>query len=148
MKDWIAFAAVAAVAGVLLLGVVVSLWQAIAANRARTDAVQAQIAHNMLTSGDWVTPRLDGVIYLEKPPLIYWLIATSFKVFGVHDWAARSGHDAAIVDQSCRAVVRRHRTRRDRRDDLRRWANGAALVRDRRCGRRRSARDPRGLRLG
>ena len=30
------------------------------------DAVQAQIARNMITSGDWVTPRLDGVIYLEK----------------------------------------------------------------------------------
>ena len=53
------------------------------------DAVQAQIARNMITSGDWVTPRLDGVIYLEKPPLIYWLIAISYKVFGVHDWAAR-----------------------------------------------------------
>ena len=53
------------------------------------DAVQAQIARNMLTSGDWVTARLDGVIYLEKPPLIYWLIAISYKIFGVHDWAAR-----------------------------------------------------------
>ena len=53
------------------------------------DAVQAQIARNMLTSGDWVTPRLDGIIYLEKPPLIYWLILGSYKIFGVHDWAAR-----------------------------------------------------------
>jgi len=53
------------------------------------DAVQAQIARNMITSGDWVTPRLDGVVYLEKPPLIYWLIAASYEVFGVHDWAAR-----------------------------------------------------------
>jgi 4-amino-4-deoxy-L-arabinose transferase-like glycosyltransferase len=53
------------------------------------DAVQAQIARNMLTSGDWVTPRLDGVIYLEKPPLIYWMMAVSYKIFGVHDWAAR-----------------------------------------------------------
>jgi 4-amino-4-deoxy-L-arabinose transferase-like glycosyltransferase len=53
------------------------------------DAVQAQIARNMITSGDWVTPRLDGVIYLEKPPLIYWLMAISYMVFGVHDWAAR-----------------------------------------------------------
>jgi 4-amino-4-deoxy-L-arabinose transferase-like glycosyltransferase len=53
------------------------------------DAVQAQIARNMITSGDWATPRLDGVVYLEKPPLIYWLIALSYKVFGVHDWAAR-----------------------------------------------------------
>lgn len=53
------------------------------------DAVQAQIARNMLTSGDWVTARLDGVPYLEKPPLIYWMIGISYKIFGVHDWAAR-----------------------------------------------------------
>jgi 4-amino-4-deoxy-L-arabinose transferase-like glycosyltransferase len=53
------------------------------------DAVQAQIARNMLESGDWVTARLDGVAYLEKSPLIYWLMAASFAIFGVHDWAAR-----------------------------------------------------------
>lgn len=53
------------------------------------DAVQAQIARSMLDSGDWVTARLDGVVYLEKAPLIYWLIAISYKIFGVHDWAAR-----------------------------------------------------------
>ncbi len=53
------------------------------------DAVQAQIARNMLDSGDWVTARLDGVAYLEKAPLIYWLIAICYKIFGVHDWAAR-----------------------------------------------------------
>lgn len=53
------------------------------------DAIQAQIARNMLTSGDWVTARLDHVAYLEKSPLVYWLIAISYKLFGVHDWAAR-----------------------------------------------------------
>ena len=53
------------------------------------DAVQAQIARNMLDSGDWVTARLNGVAYLEKSPLKYWLIAIFFKIFGVHDWAAR-----------------------------------------------------------
>ena len=53
------------------------------------DAVQAQIARNMLTSGDWVTARLDGVAYLEKSPLVYWLMAVSYQLFGVHDWAAR-----------------------------------------------------------
>jgi len=53
------------------------------------DAVQAQIARNMLTSGDWVTARLDGVVYFEKSPLIYWLIAVNYKLFGVHDWTAR-----------------------------------------------------------
>ena len=53
------------------------------------DAVQAQIARNMLQSGDWVTARLDGVAYLEKSPLKYWMVAVSFRIFGVHDWAAR-----------------------------------------------------------
>src|SRR5258708_7754596 len=53
------------------------------------DAVQAQIARNMLQSGDWVTPHLDGIAYLEKSPLKYWLMAVSFAIFGVPDWAAR-----------------------------------------------------------
>jgi 4-amino-4-deoxy-L-arabinose transferase-like glycosyltransferase len=53
------------------------------------DAVQAQIARNMLDSGDWVTARLDGIAYLEKSPLKYWMMANSYEIFGVHDWAAR-----------------------------------------------------------
>ncbi len=53
------------------------------------DAVQAQIARNMLDSGDWVIAHLDGVPYLEKAPLIYWLIAISYRIFGIHDWVAR-----------------------------------------------------------
>ena len=53
------------------------------------DAVQAQIARNMITSGDWVTARLDGIAYMEKAPLTYWAIAASYKLFGVYDWAAR-----------------------------------------------------------
>lgn len=53
------------------------------------DAVQAQIARNMLDSGDWVTARLDGIAYLEKSPLKYWMIAVSYMIFGVSDTAAR-----------------------------------------------------------
>lgn len=53
------------------------------------DSVEAQIAHNMLTSGDWVTAHLDGVPFLEKPPLNNWMIAVAFRIFGAHDWAAR-----------------------------------------------------------
>jgi 4-amino-4-deoxy-L-arabinose transferase-like glycosyltransferase len=53
------------------------------------DAVQAQIARNMLTSGDGVIAHLDGVPYVEKSPLIYWMIAISYRIFGVHDWSAR-----------------------------------------------------------
>ena len=61
------------------------------------DAVQAQAARNMLSSGDWVTARLDGVAYLEKSPLNYWMIAVAYRVFGVHDWAARLPHALAVV---------------------------------------------------
>ncbi len=61
------------------------------------DAVQAQIARNMLVSGDWVTARLNGVAYLEKSPLIYWMMALSYSVFGVYDWAARLPLALSIV---------------------------------------------------
>ena len=53
------------------------------------DAVNATLARNMLESGDWVTGRLNGVLYVDKAPLNYWLPAVSYWVFGVHDWAAR-----------------------------------------------------------
>jgi len=53
------------------------------------DAVQAQMARNMLQSGDWVSSRLNGVLYLEKSPGKFWLTAISFMIFGTHDWAAR-----------------------------------------------------------
>jgi 4-amino-4-deoxy-L-arabinose transferase-like glycosyltransferase len=53
------------------------------------DAVEAQIGRNMLDSGDWVTAHLDGVIYLEKSPFNFWLMAISYRIFGNFDWAAR-----------------------------------------------------------
>src|SRR5438874_8832009 len=61
------------------------------------DAVQAQIARNMLDSGDWVTARLDGIAYLEKSPLKYWMMATSFAIFGARDWAARLPLALAVI---------------------------------------------------
>jgi 4-amino-4-deoxy-L-arabinose transferase-like glycosyltransferase len=53
------------------------------------DAVHAQISRNMVQSGDWVIMHLDGVPYVEKAPLLYWLISICYLIFGVHDWAAR-----------------------------------------------------------
>lgn len=49
----------------------------------------AEIAREMAVSGDWITPRLNGVKYFEKPPLQYWLTAGAFRVFGFHEWTAR-----------------------------------------------------------
>jgi 4-amino-4-deoxy-L-arabinose transferase-like glycosyltransferase len=53
------------------------------------DAVHGQIARNMVQSGDWVIAHLDGVPYMEKAPLPYWLIAICYLLMGVHDWVAR-----------------------------------------------------------
>src|SRR5215510_817059 len=54
------------------------------------DTVHAEAAREMLTTGDWVTLHINfGFRYLEKAPLMYWAVASSFKVFGVHDWSAR-----------------------------------------------------------
>jgi len=61
------------------------------------DAVQAQISRNMLQSGDWVTARLNGVAYLEKSPLGYWLTASAYRIFGITDWAARLPLSLAVV---------------------------------------------------
>src|ERR1700757_2517073 len=84
-KKWRIYLIVLAVAGAIYIGCMISPPSLMD----DVEAVQAQIARNMIHSGDWVTPRLDGIVYLEKPPLIYWLIAGSDKIFGEHDWAAR-----------------------------------------------------------
>src|SRR4051812_13263062 len=49
----------------------------------------AEIPREMLASGDWVTPRLDGVPYFEKPPLVYWCVALSQKFFGPAEGSSR-----------------------------------------------------------
>ena len=49
----------------------------------------AEIAREMSVTGDWVTPRLNGLKYFEKPPLQYWITAGAYRLFGVHEWTAR-----------------------------------------------------------
>ncbi len=49
----------------------------------------AEIPREMLASGDWVTPRLNGLKYFEKPALQYWATATAYTAFGEHNWTAR-----------------------------------------------------------
>jgi hypothetical protein len=50
----------------------------------------AEIAREMLATGDWITPRLNGVNYFEKPPLVYWVTAASEAIFGLNEWAVRA----------------------------------------------------------
>lgn len=49
----------------------------------------AQIPREMLTAGEWIVPTLQGEVYLDKPPLFYWLVMMSYSIFGFHDSAAR-----------------------------------------------------------
>ena len=49
----------------------------------------AEVGRWMLVSGDWLTPRLNGIPFFHKPPLMGWLEAASMAVFGVHDWSVR-----------------------------------------------------------
>jgi 4-amino-4-deoxy-L-arabinose transferase-like glycosyltransferase len=55
------------------------------------EARYAEIPREMVASGDWVTPRLDGVVYFEKPPLVYWVTAASLTLFGPDETAMRAG---------------------------------------------------------
>lgn len=84
-KDWHLHVVLLLVAAAIYLGCIVSPPSLMD----DVDAVQAQIARNMLTSRDWVTARLDGVVYLEKAPLIYWTMAVAYATLGAHDWVAR-----------------------------------------------------------
>jgi 4-amino-4-deoxy-L-arabinose transferase-like glycosyltransferase len=49
----------------------------------------AEIPREMVASGDWLTPRLDGYKYFEKPALQYWATATAYEAFGERHWTSR-----------------------------------------------------------
>ena len=59
----------------------------------------AQVAREMVSRHDWITPTLYGKPWLEKPPLYYWQTMAAYSVFGVSDWSARlpSVIDAALM---------------------------------------------------
>jgi 4-amino-4-deoxy-L-arabinose transferase-like glycosyltransferase len=49
----------------------------------------AEIPREMIEQGDWVVPHLNHVRYFEKPPLFYWAVAVSYKIFGISEWSFR-----------------------------------------------------------
>lgn len=53
------------------------------------EGLYAEIPREMLQMGNYIIPNLNFVPYIEKPPLFYWLIAVSYKIFGVSEWSAR-----------------------------------------------------------
>jgi 4-amino-4-deoxy-L-arabinose transferase-like glycosyltransferase len=61
------------------------------------DATHSNAARHMLESGDWVTLHVNGIRYLEKAPLPYWLVAISFRVFGFTSFAAHLPEAIAVL---------------------------------------------------
>jgi 4-amino-4-deoxy-L-arabinose transferase-like glycosyltransferase len=49
----------------------------------------AEIPREMVASGDWITPRLNGIKYFEKPALQYWATAVAYEFLGEHPWTVR-----------------------------------------------------------
>lgn len=49
----------------------------------------SEVAREMVATGDYITPRINGVAFLDKPILYYWLQAIAIKLFGVKEWALR-----------------------------------------------------------
>jgi len=55
----------------------------------RDEALYAEAGREMVATGDWITPRVNGGPFFEKPPLYYWLAAVSYRLLGVSPFAAR-----------------------------------------------------------
>ncbi len=76
----------------VLLLIFVIVWLGTLGSRSLVSADEgryASLSLAMLQSGDWVTPRLNGLLYFEKPALQYWAGAASMALFGVNEFAAR-----------------------------------------------------------
>src|SRR5438132_11883993 len=75
---WLALLATALLAGRLAEGDLIG-----------DPVIYAAVAKAILVRGDWATPYLAGQPFFDKPPLVVWLAALSFKLFGVSTWSAR-----------------------------------------------------------
>ena len=87
-----------------------------------------EIGRWMLHSGDWLTPRLNGIPFFHKPPYLYWLEAASLAVFGVNAWATRVAPalHAALMLLAMYAAVRRFATEALARRAV--WMLGSSLT--------------------
>ena len=75
-----------------LAGLIALVWLATLAGRPLFNPDEgryAEIPREMLSGGDWVIPHLNGLDYIEKPPLQYWATALTYRFFGVSEFSAR-----------------------------------------------------------
>ena len=69
------------------------------------DSTHAEAAREMFVSGDYVTLHVNGVRYLEKAPLPYWMVAFSYRIFGVNEFASRLPMALSVLLLGVLAVV-------------------------------------------
>ena len=75
-----------------LAGLLTLVWLATLASRPLFNPDEgryAEIPREMLSGGDWIIPHLNGLDYIEKPPLQYWATAATYRLFGVSEFSAR-----------------------------------------------------------
>jgi hypothetical protein len=78
------------IAGIFSLALLLFFWRLGEGSLHDTDeAIYAQISKEMIFSKVWITPHLNGVLFLQKPPLNFWLTALMYKLLGVNEFAAR-----------------------------------------------------------
>jgi 4-amino-4-deoxy-L-arabinose transferase-like glycosyltransferase len=83
-QSWLSFAALTLVCGWFCL------WHLGAVSFIDPDeGMYGGIARAIAETGDWITPRFDGIRYLNKPPLLFWLSALTFNIFGPSEWGVR-----------------------------------------------------------
>jgi 4-amino-4-deoxy-L-arabinose transferase-like glycosyltransferase len=73
----------------LFLGIFYALWIGSHALFTPDEGRYSEVAREMIVTGDYVTPRLNGVVFLDKPIMYYWLQASAMLMFGIKEWALR-----------------------------------------------------------
>jgi 4-amino-4-deoxy-L-arabinose transferase-like glycosyltransferase len=92
------------------------------------EAVYAEAARGMLTSGDWVRPQWNGRPFYEKPALFYWLTASLYALLGVTPAAPRLVSLAATLATLAMAAAEARRRWGEAAAEVAVWAGGAALL--------------------
>jgi 4-amino-4-deoxy-L-arabinose transferase len=112
-EDFLSSSRTRSIAGALLLLLFVALYIVLLGERPLfipDEMRYGEIPREMLATGDWIVPYLDGLLYFEKPPFGYWLNAMWLWVFGETEFAVRfssaltTGLSAALVFAVCRAL--------------------------------------------
>ncbi len=66
-----------------------------------TEPLFAEAARQMVETGDWITPYFNGETRFDKPPLIYWLMAIAYHLFGINEWSVRLPSAISATSLTC-----------------------------------------------